>query len=921
MKPKSTLFVLLILMLINARGISQEITSKVKIHAPKDKYLFSELVGALELDHYMPADDGAIITEISSSDILKLKARRISYEILVKDVAKELDSINREYYQAIQDPQKRVAFEQPGGRLDQLIKRPAAFEVKSTFGGYYSFVEMEAAMDALVAAYPAIASKTSLGKTVNNRDIWMIKISDNVASNEANEPEMLFMGLQHAREAITGASMIFFMQYLCENYSTDSRIKDLVDNRVFYIVPCFNPDGWEHNRTIQNGGPGGMWRKNRRLISGTTYGVDLNRNWGVDWAHCSAPILGNAGSCGSSTISSDTYWGSAAFSEAETQAIRTFAKTRKLVIGFDQHAYGPYYSLPFGRKSLHPNDMPVKGAQYFTAIPAMMGKYNGMRAADSYDALGYEVAGGFKDWMLMGELGVGTKDTVWAMTGEGGGGSTTSTFWPAASQIVNLCKGMTYQNLQLAYSAGTYVDIEDMGSIAVNASAGNFPFRIKRVGLGNDPVTISLIPLENMLSAGPSVTVNSMTYYQDHLGSISYSLPALNNGARIKYIWRVETTGYSYSDTIEKLFNPTQLLFDNMEGNLTTNWIVPSGNADTKWGFTSLSAFSGTKSMTESTAGNYPAGTSRIVTYNSTLDLTNATATYLSFWVKHRAENFRDKLQVQVSIDGTTWVPVAGRTTVQEPGTLDGSTLNGQPALTGIRDYWIKEVFNLSAYNSSPALRLRLVFTSDNTSSSFLYKEDDGFYIDDLMVVKSTGSLVVLPSSFLDLSGKLLETGKVALKWNAIVDERHDHFLLERSGTGVDFHTIAKINEQPPNEYIDHAPLPNMNYYRVRQTDRDGKTQYSKTINVLVKNKFRVSLFPNPVIDNLLVKIFSSEPVRSVLRITDMQGREVMRKVVNLESGTGEVMIDLSSLRPMVYLLTVTDEKNEVQVMQKIIKN
>jgi hypothetical protein len=41
--------------------------------------------------------------------------------------------------------------------------------------------------------------------------------------------------------------------------------------------------------------------------------------------------------------------------------------------------------------------MPVKGSNFFTAIPAIMGKYNGMRAADSYDALGYEVAGGFKD--------------------------------------------------------------------------------------------------------------------------------------------------------------------------------------------------------------------------------------------------------------------------------------------------------------------------------------------------------------------------------------------------------------------------------------------------------------------------------------------------------------------------------------------
>jgi hypothetical protein len=106
------------------------------------------------------------------------------------------------------------------------------------------------------------------------------------------------MGHHHAREAIGGASMIFLMQYLCQNYATDSRIKDLVDNREIFIIVCANPDGWEHNRTLSASG-GGQWRKNRRNNGSGQYGVDLNRNWGVNFANCTGAV--GAASCGSST--------------------------------------------------------------------------------------------------------------------------------------------------------------------------------------------------------------------------------------------------------------------------------------------------------------------------------------------------------------------------------------------------------------------------------------------------------------------------------------------------------------------------------------------------------------------------------------------------------------------------------------------
>lgn len=360
--------------------------------------------------------------------------------------------------------------------------------------------------------------------------------------------------------------------------------------------------------------------------------------------------------------------------------------------------------------------MSAKGKDFFTAVPALMGAYNGMRAADSYDALGYEVAGGLKDWMLIGEVGstssTGKKDTVWAMTGEGGAGGGTDnsygSFWTPADQIVNLCKGMCYQNLQLAYAAGTYVDIQDANDLALMNTTGSLSLIVKRLGLGNDPVTVTLIPLENIQNTGAaSVTINNMAYYDMVMKSLSYKLS--NNiqiGQRVRYVWQVSTSGYIYSDTIVKLYKPTVLFSDDMEGaNVGTNWTVTGG-----WNYATDKAFGGSKSLTESPGSNYTAGSQRIATYKNTLDLSRATASYLSFWTRHRAENFRDKLQVQVSTNGSTWLPVAGQTTKQEPGVLDGNTLDGQPSLTGIRDYWTQEVFDLSAYNGETALQFRFLF-------------------------------------------------------------------------------------------------------------------------------------------------------------------------------------------------------------------
>jgi carboxypeptidase T len=945
----TTLALAFVLFLMPCMLHAQDIYTKVKITAPADKTEFGQMLADLEIDHYTFRKDGGMIATLGQPELERLKNMPYHFEILVPDVVRKLKEVNDKYYESIRNnAQTRVAMEQPGSTIASMFPKPAAFEVKPTFGGYYSYTEMVAAIGALYDTYhTTIVDTFSLGKTygtngTNGKDIWCIKISDNAQTDEANEPEVLYLGLQHAREAITGSSMIFFMQFLCENYG-NANIKALVDNREIFIVPCFNPDGWEYNRTSQSGNAGGGWRKNRFPTSASTFGVDLNRNWGVDWANCTTPILGNATSCGSGTKSQETYWGSAAFSERETAGIRAFVQSHHVVAGFDQHAYGPYYSLPFGRHSLHTHTQ--KGADFYNVIPALMGTYNGMRAADSYDALGYEVAGGFKDWMLMGDIGTGTKDTVFALTGEGGagGGSTDPAviangyedFWAPASEILELSQGMCYQNIQLAYAAGTYVDIQDNSDIALSSTSGSLSFSLKRLGLGNQAVTVKLLAYENVQDVDPAVTISTMpVYYQTTTGTINYTLPStLATGKRVKFIWQATAGGITVSDTVIKIYSPTTLLNDDMEGTFATNWTNTASGTPASgfgynytagtWAYTASGGYNSTHALSESAAGtNYTASAIKIVQYNSTFDLTGSTSAYLTFMARYRAENFRDKMQVQVSTNGTTWTAISGTTTIKEPVTFDYATINGQPALTGIRDFWTKETFDLSGYSSATALTFRFVFTSDNDPSPtiFKYEKDDGFYIDNVKVVKTNAPLSTLSAKFLDVSAKLQQDKTVKITWDAVVDADHDYFEVERAADGNNFVKLGKGTNVAPYEFTDNNPVQGFNYYRIRQVDKNGAVSYSKTVMVNVGRNRVLSIFPNPVNDRLFIRLETRQSDQLKVELTTVSGKVVYSKNNVVDENTLELKVEMRNMVPQVYILRVTNSKGEVIATEKIVK-
>ncbi len=194
---------------------------------------------------------------------------------------------------------------------------------------YYEVAEIEAAIDAEVALHPTLARKVDLSAlpggvlTHQGRPIYALVVSDNVATEE-DEPAIVLAAQHHARELNSPVMVIGAMQRILAGYATDPQLQALVNGCELWFVPMVNPDGVNHVWNVSS-----LWRKNRRN-NGTTYGVDLNRNYPFLWGLCGA----------STSPSSDTYRGPSAGSEPETVVMRNLIARLRPEIYLDFHSYG-----------------------------------------------------------------------------------------------------------------------------------------------------------------------------------------------------------------------------------------------------------------------------------------------------------------------------------------------------------------------------------------------------------------------------------------------------------------------------------------------------------------------------------------------------------------------------------------------------
>ncbi|MBL7892079.1 MAG: T9SS type A sorting domain-containing protein [Bacteroidia bacterium] len=192
-------------------------------------------------------------------------------------------------------------------------------------------------------------------------------------------------------------------------------------------------------------------------------------------------------------------------------------------------------------------------------------------------------------------------------------------------------------------------------------------------------------------------------------------------------------------------------------------------------------------------------------------------------------------------------------------------------------------------------------------------------------------SSVYLPIELLNFNAKG-EGNKVRIYWRTASETNNDFFTIEKSLNGTDWKIIGTVKGAGNStriinyESFDYEPIVGIQYYRLKQTDFDGKFKYSKSVAVDFKDVFSFSIYPNPVqpnssvFINLNVNTEDEHPI--IVVVYDSMGREVLSKVTNIDknsSGQLTAIDPSNTLSPGVYIISATSD-NSIYKQKLIIR-
>lgn len=115
-------------------------------------------------------------------------------------------------------------------------------KVQISFNRYYTAEGLAALGKKIADAYPNLVRRVSIGKSYEGRDMWMLQITNFEKGDPDRKPGFYVDGNIHSNEIQGGEISIYTAWYLTENYGDIDFVTEMLDNRIFYIVPTINPD-------------------------------------------------------------------------------------------------------------------------------------------------------------------------------------------------------------------------------------------------------------------------------------------------------------------------------------------------------------------------------------------------------------------------------------------------------------------------------------------------------------------------------------------------------------------------------------------------------------------------------------------------------------------------------------------------------
>jgi hypothetical protein len=141
----------------------------------------------------------------------------------------------------------------------------------------------------------------------------------------------------------------------------------------------------------------------------------------------------------------------------------------------------------------------------------------------------------------------------------------------------------------------------------------------------------------------------------------------------------------------------------------------------------------------------------------------------------------------------------------------------------------------------------------------------------------------------------------VLLQWTTVTETNNDHFDIERSTNGTSFTKIATVNGNGTSsqahtyQAYDNSPFNGMNYYRIKQYDRDGKVSVSDTRSLkMILQNYSVSVYPNPARSdiNFILQNYPGSEVKATL--SNVSGKIIHEEVIQVNQSSNSYKLNLN---------------------------
>jgi hypothetical protein len=182
-----------------------------------------------------------------------------------------------------------------------------------------------------------------------------------------------------------------------------------------------------------------------------------------------------------------------------------------------------------------------------------------------------------------------------------------------------------------------------------------------------------------------------------------------------------------------------------------------------------------------------------------------------------------------------------------------------------------------------------------------------------------------LPIELYSFSGK--NTGeKNLLEWITATEMNNDYFTIEKSEDAISFTELTRIQGAGNSSTLlyyktyDAEPFSGKTYYRLKQTDYDGKFTYS---DIIVVNNFSeeiIYMSPNPVRNNLHLDFYREKASMMQFDIVNTMGQSVLSQNIQVSAGKNSTDIHLEALSKGIYTIIFNENNSYVHKQIKFLK-